>query len=271
MLDRNGDGRIDQAEIDQIPPQFAEMMKSRGITIRPGVSVEDFRSNMRSQFEQMRESGEGFRPQMRTENRGPAANRSEYKPASPFRPRDKERMTVDLPPKWSELDTDFDGQVGLYEWIVARRESLGQFDEIDSDLDGLLTPRELKEFDELSSEADKKAEALAARYERPRLMIVGGQYATNNGRKSNGKSLISDEDKKRHTEYATTKAFPYLDTNKDGKVTPEEMQASRRIRPMFEKAGIKIETMSQEEFSNRYIQAMEFFAEQKAKEREDKK
>ena len=33
-------------------------------------------------------------------------------------------MTVDLPPKYSELDIDYDGQIGLYEWITARRESL---------------------------------------------------------------------------------------------------------------------------------------------------
>jgi hypothetical protein len=50
-----------------------------------------------------------------------------------------------LPGWFRELDTDADGQVGLYEWRVAGR-PLAEFKMMDLDGDGLLTPEEYRRY-----------------------------------------------------------------------------------------------------------------------------
>lgn len=261
-MDRNQNGRIDQDEIDSIPDPFKQMMESRGIKLQAGLSVDEFSNNMRAQFERSRQEQGDFNPDR--SGSGSTGNRAEYKPATPFRAREKERMTVDLPPKYAELDTDYDGQVGMYEWIVARRDDLALFDEIDADLDSYLTPKELKFFDQVSANPDKTVVSFAERYKRPRVVIVGGPSATANGGKGgSGKSNLSDEEKKKHVEYAD-RAFPMMDSDKDGNVSVAEFEKSRRIKPMFEKAGIEIQAMSQEQFRQNYLQAIEHFAAEKA-------
>lgn len=266
MMDANGNGRIDQEELDRMPPQFKQMMESRGIKLQAGVSVDDFRNNMREQFTRMREEGGspfGQRPSTQQPGSSSAGNRAAYAPSQPFRARDKERMTIDLPPKWSELDTDFDGQVGMYEWMTARRDELDLFDEIDSDFDGLLTPRELKEFDDVASGGDQMLAKLTAMYERPRLTIVGANGSTTMGAKGGGLAAnMSPEEKEKH-EGTAKRYFPMMDKDKDGKISMDEWGQSQRLRPMFEKAGIKVEAMSAEKFTQSYTQAIAFYTAQK--------
>ena len=265
-LDTNKDGRIDQREIDAIDPRFKGFMDSRGIRLQPG-TIQSFSDNMRSQFERLR-SQESARWAAQRQEGGDqnqsTANRSEYKPSAPFRQRKKERMTIDLPEKYTELDTDLDGQVGMHEWIVARRSDIDTFDEIDLDGDGLLIPRELKMFDEVKT-TEERQKALLAKYERPRVVIVTGSGSTTIGAGGNGKSILSDEARQKQTDWATKQAFPYLDADKNGKVSVEEMNRSRRVKPMFERAGIKITEMDAAEFGRNYIKAYEFAAAEKAK------
>ena len=110
QIDANQDGRLDQQEIDQMPERMREMLKSRGMKISAGTSVEDFRTKVREQFTQGdagRAAGDGRPGQS-------AANRTDYASVAPFRPREKERMTVNLPPKYNKLDTNFSDQINLY-------------------------------------------------------------------------------------------------------------------------------------------------------------
>lgn len=249
-LDSNGDGRIDQNEISQMSDRMREFMQSRGITIRPGMSMDDFRNNMREQFSRAREEGGG--PGFaggngtRTDNRGGS---------TAFQARKKERMTVDLPPKYSELDIDYDGQIGLYEWITARRESLGQFDQMDLNFDGILTPSELLVYDEVISSGEPKVTS----YKRERVTIVGGNGSSGSaairmggGEKGNKPSA---EEVQKHA--ATAKRyFAAMDKNRDGMIAEDEWAQSRRLKPFFEKAGIKIRTMSESDFAGKYAKAM---------------
>lgn len=263
-LDQNGDGRIDEKELNNIPEGFRRAMEARGVKLTPGLSVEKFSDSVRKQFERSRE-GSGRPTERRDPEERSAGNKTEYKPPAPFRPRDKPRLTVDLPPRYSELDTDFDGQVGLYEWIAARRENLQQFDDIDIDLDGILTPRELKLYDNLSVDGSPTVTS----YKRNRVTIIGGPLATSSVGRSkgkNGKSRLSEEAREKHANFASTQAFPYIDVNKDGRITLEELQRddkTKRIIPMFEKAGIRVEPMSQREFTDRWMEAQEVFARMK--------
>ena len=255
MMDPNGDGRIDQDEINKMPEGFRSMMESRGIRIQPGTSVEDFRNNMMQQFQQMREQGGGFQsPEDESQT-----NRSNYSPASPFRPRTKERITVDLPEKYSELDLDFDGQIGLYEWITTRRESIDEFDDMDENQDGVLTPVELKLFDEVA--AGGTAQVVSIKKER--LTIIGGSGSSSGSnrdkRDSDGSSKggkLSKEERQQQEELGK-RYFGMMDRDRDGKIGEEEWASSRRLKPMFENAGIKIEPMSVDEFAKKYVKALE--------------
>ena len=165
-------------------------------------------------------------------------------------------MTVDLPPKYSELDIDYDGQIGLYEWITARRESLGQFDQMDMNFDGILTPSELLVYDEVMASGEPKVTS----YKRERVTIVSG------GARSSGSAAIrlggseraarpSAEDLKKH-EATAKRYFTTMDKNGDGKIGDDEWAQSRRLKPFFEKAGIKIGPMSESDFANNYATAM---------------
>ncbi|MCP4175177.1 MAG: hypothetical protein GY758_30890 [Fuerstiella sp.] len=253
-LDSNGDGRIDQNEINQMSDGMRQFMQSRGISIRPGTSMDDFRNQMREQFSRSREegggsgSGSGRGNDSRSDNRGGS---------SAFRARTKERMTVDLPPKYSELDIDYDGQIGLYEWITARRESLAQFDQMDMNFDGILTPSELLVYDEVIASGSPKVTS----YKRERITIVGGSSTRSSGsaaiRMGGGEkgSKPSAEEVQKHA--ATAKRyFAAMDKNKDGTIGEDEWAQSRRLKPFFEKAGIKIRSMSESDFAGKYAQAM---------------
>ena len=48
MMDRNGNGKLDQEEIDRMPSFVRDMMKSRGVDLRAGVSLDSLRSGMSS-------------------------------------------------------------------------------------------------------------------------------------------------------------------------------------------------------------------------------
>lgn len=270
-FDTNGDGQIDKSEIAAMPEGFRQAMESRGIKIQPG-SVDEFRDSMRKQFEQRaREEGwswGGRREEERSNGDSKeSANRERYQPAAPFRPRERERVTVDLPPKYSELDLDFDGQVGLYEWITAKRESLDEFDEIDGNADGVLTPKELKFFDEIEA----ASEAKVASYKRDRVILIDGKgtFSGKSGGKKTTKSNMSPEEREQNVQKGKN-YFSQMDKNKNGKIDREEWEASRRIRPWFEGSGIKLTDMSEDDFANNFVKAVELMKENQAKAKEGK-
>jgi len=249
-MDANQNGQIDQEEIDRIPERFREMMKARGFELTAGESVDDVRERTRRRFEEERKRRESGRDSEDSESG--RDNRSTPPPV--FKPRDRERMTVDIPKDYADVDSDLDGQIGLYEWIVARREELELFDDMDRDSDGLLTPRELAAWDKAKSEAGKATFTVA---KRERLLIVGGasdaSASGKNGRPGeSGKSKSErKEDKDRVRSYAQS-TFGRMDRDQDGRISMEEWGNSRRIRPWFEGAGVEIRAMSEDEFTSTF-------------------
>ncbi|MEZ6129791.1 MAG: hypothetical protein R3C59_13995 [Planctomycetaceae bacterium] len=255
-MDANGNGRIDQDEINRMPEGFRQMLESRGMKLVPGQTVDEFRNNMREQFTRMREEGVSPFGPPGSNQAGSNGNRSPYAPPAPFRPRTREPLTKPLPEKYTELDTDTDGQVALYEWLQLRRDELDQFDLMDANKDGFLTPNELHEFDE----ATARSEPVVVSYKRERVTIVGGS-ASASGSSASGslsrKDSKSDRksEKNEHEERAKT-YFSYMDRNKNGMIDLDEWEASRRLRPTFEQAGVKIEPMSVDQFSKVYAKIM---------------
>lgn len=259
-LDRNSDGKIDQSEIDAIPSFVRDSMKSRGIEFKTG-SVEDVRNSMKVQFERVREEGGWGRPSRDDSGNedDTYGNRQKYAPASSFRPRDKERITTDLPESYSTVDANADGQVALHEWILTRRSEMSLFEQIDGNADGVLTPVELVAF-----ENKKDDEEEAEKWVRSRLVIVGANGSTG-GRTASGRTIEGKSERKegkreakderqKHEQYAAY-AFRAMDKNRNGKMDPEEWESSRRVRPMFEKAGFKLTEMDAGEFEKRYVKA----------------
>ena len=259
MMDRNRNGRIDQEEIDRIPDFVRDRLKERGWNLTAGQSVDEYRKQFRQRMEQMREE------RNRRENgdaTDPQANRST--PPTAFRPRDKARITKDLPKKYSEIDSDLDGQIGLYEWVVSRRSDLELFDDIDRDTDGLLTPNELIAWEEQSDEAGK---TVLTANERKRLVIVGGSTtsASSSGGETQG-GRFGDRTKKEVIERGQ-RSFGWIDRDADGRVSAEELGNSRRTRSMFQNAGIELTDMSQEQFQKNYMKAYEKAAQRRSERR----
>ena len=111
-------------------------------------------------------------------------NAPEREIGKPYKQGPRERLTLDLPPKYAEMDLDFDGQIAIYEWMTLKRDSLAEYDLIDLDYDGLLTPMELKNFDSSSEE-----NSVTKTIKKPeRLLIVGAAKAqANDNRSGNGR------------------------------------------------------------------------------------
>ncbi|MDB5308071.1 MAG: hypothetical protein JWO38_2273 [Gemmataceae bacterium] len=68
------------------------------------------------------------------------------------------KLPAGLPDWFTDLDTDKDGQVGLYEWRAGGRE-MKEFVEMDLDGDGLIAPQEYLRYTGQKAEKDKLAAA----------------------------------------------------------------------------------------------------------------
>ena len=116
----------------------------------------------------------------------------------------KSKFAPSLPADYQARDKNGDGQIGLYEWDRAK---YGEFAKLDRNGDGFLTAAEL-----LSKSVVKVG-----------VPLVGGKPAENN--------LDPIEKEARET-------FARMDTNRDGGIAEVEWATSKRVRPMFENAGI---------------------------------
>lgn len=241
MLDTNANGKIDQEEIDRMPSFVRDMMKSRGIELKPGMSLDDMRNSFRSGFS-------GGQPGQPSQPGQSGANGAAAKVLTPYRMKPKKPVTLTLPPAYSEDDTDFDGQIGLYEWMITRREDMDLFDEMDTDYDGYLTPEELQ-----AAEAAASDQAAVAQAPRSRLTILtatGSSKGTGasapgqnppGGFPGGGSPWGGGRD--------PAQSFSRLDGNGDGIVDSNEWQQSRRTRGMFEQAGIPLDNMNLQQFT----------------------
>lgn len=249
MMDSNGNGKIDQEEIDRMPSFVRDMMKARGVELKAGTSLDDMRNSFRSNFG----GGENSQPGQNGQPGVPAA-----KVLTPYKMKAKKPVTLTLPPAYSEVDSDFDGQIGMHEWLMTRRADLDQFDVMDTDHDGYLIPEELQ-----AAEAANASQVAVASTEKKRLLIVSATPTKAPTQPTNAPPAGQDPNAQNNSgrnpwasgdpSAMATESFRRLDGNTDGFIDPDEWQQSRRTRAMFEQAGIRLEKMSLEQFTQHYV------------------
>lgn len=94
------------------------------------------------------EKGKGDRP--KEEPGKPATTDSSDEP-KPVVYHDAKTLPKELPGWWRELDADKDLQIGLYEWVAAKR-SIAEFKAMDLNNDGLLEVAEYLRYRKLAAE-----------------------------------------------------------------------------------------------------------------------
>jgi hypothetical protein len=251
MMDTNGNGKIDQEEIDRMPSFVRDMMKARGVELKAGVTVDEMRNNFRNSTNN-EANGQPNNPNQ------PGGSSSNTKVLTPYKMKPKQPITLTLPPAYSDIDTDLDGQIGLHEWMLTRRADIEKFDAMDLDHDGFLIPEELQAADSAAA-----GTAAVASTERKRLTIVNATPTKAKAGESPTQQPNADPNAAQTNPsrggwgsgdpiQMASMSFQRLDSNSDGFIDSAEWQQSRRTRGMFEQAGIRLDRMSLADFTAHY-------------------
>ncbi len=257
-LDKDGDGVISKSEIEQLPGPFRDRLKEGGMDFNKGVRIEEMQQNIQRRMEERRQGGEGEDRGRERERDAERSDRPEFTPpAEPDKsdrrdsgptpssgsksPKPRTRISALLPETYKALDTDFDGQIALYEWRKGKRGTISQFTAHDINGDGFLIAKELTQATTTVAVAvPQAAPAAAPKTAAPAVAVPAAPVAP---------VAVSVE--------AAAKAlgaFELLDTDKSGTVVGKEWDKSTRLKPKFEKAGINLALpLDKDQFTQAYV------------------
>jgi hypothetical protein len=196
--DLNGDGRVSREEAAQSGSRFLSLQNFDQLdTNRDGfIDLNEYKAYRVSMSNQ---SGRPGDPNMMTPGYGPGSyppggypqpgdyNRDPRDPRGRDKEKEKEpelvavrygKLPQGLPDWWADVDTDKDGNIGLYEWRQDGR-PLAEFRAMDLDGDGLISPAEYFAYVRVKEEDDRKA-AAAEGIDRPRTASRGAWGGGNN-------------------------------------------------------------------------------------------
>ncbi len=270
-MDKDGNGVITANEIEQLPGPFRDRLQQGGMDFNKGVRVEEMQQNFQRQMEERRQGG-GGEDRGRDRERGfERSDRPEYTPpqepgqddgregrgdrrdsgapgggsapsSSSKSPSTKPRTRISalLPEAYKALDTDFDGQIALYEWRKGKRGTISQFTSHDINGDGFLIAKELTQATAAVTSPTTSTPAAAPKVAVAAVAAPVAPLAP---------VAVSVE--------AATKAlgaFELLDTDKSGTVLGKEWDKSTRLKPKFEKGGINLALpLDKDQFTQAYV------------------
>ena len=277
-LDQNGDGKL---ESDEVQGPMKAFLQNAGTDTSKAMSRDEFVktiqdlqqraiSGRRGEDRRRDEGDDGERRRRRRDDgddddeeagdrpRGRSGrwnwNRSGDEPAaagsseetSGDKSADKDakpRVTLDLPEEYRAGDANGDGQVTFFEWRRWNGRRFSEFVAMDRNGDGFLTPKEIVVA---TSSPETGEEPTVQTADRGDNSAVGGDPP-----QAETSAPPVDE-----TELAVNarRYFGILDRDRDGKISPVEWAPSRRIREMFESAGVDLSSeMSEADFVQNYV------------------
>ena len=230
QLDNDGDGMLSEDELEGFSQKILGRMREQGLRRGYPLPRDEFVKAAVSQMEagEKKDRAKDEEPRQRKElkhDEPSSSSTPESTTSSPTGTRrgssGKSRFAPSLPPEYLARDKNGDGQIGLYEWDRAK---YAEFAKLDKNGDGFLTAAEL-----LSKSVVK----------------VGGPLV--GGKTAEIQDSIDEE---------ARKSFTRMDANSDGGLAEDEWAASKRVRPMFENAGINASLpMDSKTFVVHYLKA----------------
>ena len=268
-LDQNQDGVITANEIENVPEFVRQRLQDSGLDFNRGVRVEEIQQSAQQRMEEMRRQRDAERsdrpesaerpdrpdwspPQSMgrgdfsgqataSDSRG-SSPPSTPSPAGSSRPRI--RISPFLPDSFMSYDMDQDGQIALSEWRKGKRGPISQFTQYDLDGDGFLTAKELGKANAVAAAPAGMPPANV-----PATASPATAATTQAAPAPPAPVTVSAEDALK-----ATRAFDLLDKDKSGTVVGAEWSESRRLKPLFEKAGYDLaKPMNKDEFIQGYV------------------
>jgi len=252
--DRNRNGKLDGEDYGRMSDSFKQAIRAARLDLRKGVDYQTFLRAWPTMQGEMRAQRD--RDASRGSSRSGDYRREEYRrpePKAPQKPKTKRppkrkpqpRLTVDLPTKFSEVDKNKDGQIGLYEWDRAK---FKEFFTLDQNNDGFLTPRELTARNPVTPSPRTRVASTSRTNSTPSSKPAEAPKATS-GTITPEKFDPNSSDGRR-----ASYVFRSLDRNKDGTLTEEEWQRSQSTRRDFERKNVKPPLpVKLEQFAGLYI------------------
>ncbi len=189
--------------------------------------------------------------------------------------KSRPRVTIDLQEDLLPGDSDGDGQLAFYEWRRWEGKSLSEFNALDTNGDGYVTPREVAllrgptpdEIAATAAAADARTDDRDSRTRRSDGSRDGNAEQEDEDQRGDRDDRRradddSDGDQERESDGEeddgqlaadAERYFGLMDKDRDGSIAPDEWEG-RRIRSMFEDDGIDLDSpVSQQEFIRNYV------------------
>ncbi|MBC8288887.1 MAG: hypothetical protein H8E37_01085 [Planctomycetes bacterium] len=253
--DRNRNGKLDYEDYGRMQDSFKQAIRAARLDLRKGVDYQTFlrawprmQGEMRAQRDRDASRGDSRSSDYRRDDSRPQPRKTEKpKTKRPPKRKPQPRLTIDLPTKFSEVDKNRDGQIGLYEWDRAK---FKEFFAHDQNNDGFLTPRELTAGNPVAASPRTTLAATSRTSSTPSSSSKPAEAPKAGSGTITPVKFDPESSDGRRASYV----FRSLDRDKDGTLTEEEWERSQSTRRDFERKNVKPPLPAKlEQFAGLYI------------------